>query len=71
MLYCTKFASETKFECLTLVVRHAMKKKTSLPYFKDFILTFREFKEDVQMKSDNTCGIIILKTFTTGSLNPF
>lgn len=29
MLYCTKFSSETKFECLPLVVRHAMEEKTS------------------------------------------
>lgn len=29
MLYYAKFSSEAKFECLPLVVRHAMKEKTS------------------------------------------
>lgn len=28
--------------------------------FENFY-SFKEFKEDIQMKSDNTCGFVILK----------
>ena len=36
--------------------------------FKTFILTFREFKEDIQMKSDHTCEFIMVLCIVVGKI---